>query len=187
MCVCVFVCVVRQGALRCQVVRELRLLQFVIMKLCNDGYEWGLCVCACVWERLTCICVCECVHAIEADHMRFYMLMCVCVWGTRIFETFLIGRNGRPSLTLFLSHSIRCAAIVLCRNSKSISRCILQRQQRSCWLTETIHTHGHTHTHTYRDRHSHTRPFWRESRRTNNPSTLNYILIKTLFVVAFVE
>lgn len=28
----------RQGALRCQVVRELGLLQFVIMKLCN-GYE----------------------------------------------------------------------------------------------------------------------------------------------------
>lgn len=38
-CVCVAVCVVRKGALRCQVVREVRLLQFVIMKLCNDGYE----------------------------------------------------------------------------------------------------------------------------------------------------
>lgn len=35
--VCVCVCV-RQGALRYQVVRELGLLQFVIMKLCN-GYE----------------------------------------------------------------------------------------------------------------------------------------------------
>lgn len=127
--------------------------------------------------------VCVCVYMPLKQTTCAFICSCACVWGTRIFETFLIGRNCRPSLAVFLSHSIRCAAIVLCLNSKSISRCILQRQQRSCWLTETIHTHIHTYT----ERHSHTRPFWRESRRTNNPSTLNYILIKTLFVVAFVE
>lgn len=144
-CVCVAVCVVRKGALRWQVVREVRLLQFVIMTLCNDGYEWGLCVCVCVQERLTCICVCECVcvYMPLKQTTCAFICSCACVWGTRIFETFLIGRNCRPSLHVFLSHSIRCAAIVLCLNSKSISRCILQRQQRSCWLTETIQTHIH--------------------------------------------
>lgn len=156
--------------------------------VCNyETMQWlrmsSVRACVCVRETITHMGVCVCVYMLPFKQTTCaFMCACVCVRHSYLWN--FSHWSQRPPLSLTLAPSaaalsIQCAAIVLRLNSKSISRCILQRQQRSCWLTETIHTHTHTHTHirTYA---------WRES-RTNNPSTLNYILIKTLFVAAFTE
>lgn len=77
--------------------------------VCNyetmQSYEWALCVHVCVRERRlhTWECVCVCVYMLPFKQFTCaFMCACVCMWGTRIFETFPIGRKGRPSRSLSL-------------------------------------------------------------------------------------
>lgn len=169
-CACVCVCVCAPGGVampsgqraRFAAVCNYETMQWLRMssvRVCVS--ERGLHTCECV-----CDCVCTCYH-LSRPHALLCAWVCMstCVWGTRIFETFLIGRKCRPSR----SFSLRSAAALSLDSVRG--HCASPQLEINITLYPSAatkellidrnnsHTHTHTHTDVRLEGESHEQPF----------------------------
>lgn len=129
--------------------------------------ECVVCVCTCHWSR---------PHALLYARVR----VCAALVSLKLFS--LVAIAASPSLSSSLT---RFGARPLCFASTRNQYHVVSfsgNKGAADWQKQFTYTHTHIQKQAFAQS-----PLRRESRRTNNPSTLNYILIKTLFVVAFVE
>lgn len=108
--------------------------------------------CVCVWERddYTHGSVCMYMLPFKQTTCAFMCAyVCVCMWGTRIFETFPIGRKGRPSrsLSLPLLPLSRFSARPLCFASTRNQYHVVSfsgNKGAADWQKQFTHTHTRT-------------------------------------------